>query len=151
MAKWCICKIHNKIVFNYCFVFVCFCYLMMTMYCIWGQRPSPSIDGWGMVLDDYDGQIVSGDNCGLNFLTFILQLKENPGKNLNQETDPIGIWTRARWMRGNSVTLRPQRWSVCLSWSIFPSIKAVFAILEDDMYFQIIALPAPYFMNLFLL
>ena len=60
----------------------------------------------GNVLDDYDGQMVSGDKCGLNFLTFVLQLRKNPGKDLNQETDPTGIWTRARWMRGNDVTSR---------------------------------------------
>ena len=44
-------------------------------------------------LDDYDGQMVSGDKCGLNFLTFVLQLRDNPGENLIQETDPTGIWT----------------------------------------------------------
>ena len=59
---------------------------------------------------DDDGQMVSGDKCGLNFLTFVLHLREKPGKNLNQETDPTGIWIRARWMRGNDVTPRPQRW-----------------------------------------
>ena len=53
-----------------------------------------------MVLDDYDGQIVSRDKCGLNFLTFVLQLRENPGENLYQETDQ----SRARWMRSNDVT-----------------------------------------------
>ena len=61
-------------------------------------------------LDD-DGQMMSGDKHALNFLTFVLQLRENPGKNLNQETDPTGIWTRARWMRDNNITPRPQRWS----------------------------------------
>ena len=42
-------------------------------------------------LNDYDGQMVPGDKCGLNFLTFALHLRENPGKNLNQETDPTGF------------------------------------------------------------
>ena len=51
-----------------------------------------SVDGWGMVLDDYDSQMVSRDNC-LNFLTFVLQLRKNSRKNLNQETHPTGIWT----------------------------------------------------------
>ena len=45
------------------------------------------------VLDDYDGQMVSGDKCDLNFLTFVFQLNENPGKNLNQEIVSTGIWT----------------------------------------------------------
>ena len=34
-------------------------------------------------------QMVSGDKCGLNFLS------KNPGKNFKQETDPTEIWTRA--------------------------------------------------------
>ena len=42
-------------------------------------------------LDDYDGQMISGDKYGLNFPTFILQLRENPRKNLNQEIHPSGI------------------------------------------------------------
>ena len=65
----------------------------------------------GNGLDEYNGQMLSGDKCDLNFLTFVLQLRKNPGKNLNQETDPTGISTRARWMRGNDVTHRPWRWS----------------------------------------
>ena len=44
-----------------------------------------------MVLDDYDDQMIAGDACGLNFLTFVLRLRKYPGKNLNQETDPTGI------------------------------------------------------------
>ena len=45
-------------------------------------------------LDDiYDGHMITGDECGLNFLTFVLRLWENPGKtqpgNLpNQESNP---------------------------------------------------------------
>ena len=42
-------------------------------------------------LNDYDGQMQSRGKCDLNFLTFVLQLRENPGKKLNQETDPTGI------------------------------------------------------------
>ena len=38
-------------------------------------------------LDDYNSQMVSG----LNFLTFVVQLRENTGKNLNQKTDPTEI------------------------------------------------------------
>ena len=41
-----------------------------------------------MVLDYYDGQMITGDACSLNFLTFILQLTKNAGKNLNQEIHP---------------------------------------------------------------
>ena len=33
-----------------------------------------------MILDDYDGQMISGDECGLNVMTFVLELRENPGK-----------------------------------------------------------------------
>ena len=33
-----------------------------------------------MVLHDYDGQMIPGDECGLNFLKFVLQLRENPRK-----------------------------------------------------------------------
>ena len=29
-------------------------------------------------LDDYDGQMVSGDKFSLNFLTFVLQFREKP-------------------------------------------------------------------------
>ena len=60
--------------------------------------------------------MISGDECGLNSLTFVLQLGKEPGKNLHQETDPIGNQTLTRWMRGNDVTSRPQRWLTC-----FPS------------------------------
>ena len=42
-----------------------------------------------MILD-YD-QMIPGDKCDLNFLTFVLQLRKNPGKNLNKENDPIGM------------------------------------------------------------
>ena len=33
-----------------------------------------------MILTD-DAQMIPGDECGLNFLTFVLQLRKNPGKN----------------------------------------------------------------------
>ena len=56
-----------------------------------------------MFLDDYDGQMVSGDKCGQNFLTFVLQLRENPAKNLNQEIDPTGKGTRSRCVRGTTL------------------------------------------------
>ena len=42
-----------------------------------------------MVLDDYDGQMIPGDEWGRNFLTFVLQLrgKKKKHKNLNQKTN----------------------------------------------------------------
>ena len=43
-----------------------------------------------MFLDDYNGQMIPGDECRLNFLTFVLQLRKNFGRNLNQEVDPTG-------------------------------------------------------------
>ena len=51
-----------------------------------------------MFSDDYNGQMVLGDKCGPNFLTFILLLRKNPGKNLNQKADPTGD-RRARCLR----------------------------------------------------
>ena len=41
-------------------------------------------------LDEYDIQMISGDRCDLNFLTLILQLRENYRKNINQIIDPTG-------------------------------------------------------------
>ena len=57
------------------------------------------------VKPNYDGQIMPGSECGLNFLTFIFQLRKTPPENLNKEGDPIGDRTRARWMRGNDLRL----------------------------------------------
>ena len=55
-------------------------------------------------MDDYDGQIIPGDEHGLNFLTSVLWIRENPGKNLNQEIDPTGDQIRARWTKRNYAT-----------------------------------------------
>ena len=44
-----------------------------------------------------------------NVLTFVLQLRKTPEKNLNQETDPTGDRPRTRCVRGNDVTPRPQQ------------------------------------------
>ena len=38
-----------------------------------------------MVLDDYDEANDTGDECDLNFLTFVLQLTKKPGKNLTKK------------------------------------------------------------------
>ena len=45
-------------------------------------------------LDDtvYGGHMTTGNECGSNFLTFALRLRENYRKNLNQETDLTGDW-----------------------------------------------------------
>ena len=43
------------------------------------------------------------DNC--------LTVEGKPWKNLNQEVDPTGDWTRAHCVRSNDVTPRPQGWS----------------------------------------
>ena len=45
------------------------------------------------ILDDYDDEMIHGDECGLNFLTFVLQLRKNPGGNLSKETDLTCIET----------------------------------------------------------
>ena len=54
----------------------------------------------------YDGHMITGDECGTNFLTSVLRLRENPGKNLNQEIDPNGDRTRVCCVRSNEVTPR---------------------------------------------
>ena len=58
------------------------------------QRWSETItflDGWYMVSIIYGGQMMTGHECGQNFLTSVLRLRENPGKTLNQKIDPSGI------------------------------------------------------------
>ena len=62
------------------------------------------------VVDHYGGQMIPVDECSLNFLTFVLRLRKTP-ENLNQETDPIGDWTRASCMIENDVTPRLRSWS----------------------------------------
>ena len=49
--------------------------------------------------------VKSEDECALNFLTFVLQLKKNPGKNLNQEIYRTVDRIRTQWMRDNVATL----------------------------------------------
>ena len=53
-----------------------------------------------IILDDNDGKMIPGDECGPNFLTFVLQLDKNPLKTLNKETDSSGDPTQARCVRG---------------------------------------------------
>ena len=64
-----------------------------------------------MFSDDYDGQMIPGDECSSNFLTFASQFRKNPGKILNQEIYLTGNWTRTRCIRDNDVTPMAQRWS----------------------------------------
>ena len=64
-----------------------------------------------VVLDENDCQMIPGDECGLNVLTFALQLRKPPGENFNQEIDPIWDRTWAQCIRGTDVIPRPQRWS----------------------------------------
>ena len=76
--------------------------------------------------------MITRDECGPNFVAFVLRLRENPGKNLNQETDPT------RCVRSNDVTPRPQRWAIthlqqstdamngrCDSFGTFPMINSI--------------------------
>ena len=56
-----------------------------------------------MVSDDYEGQVIPGEECGL---IFVLQMRKTP-ENLNQDTNPTGDRTRARCVSGNDVTTRP--------------------------------------------
>ena len=56
-----------------------------------------------MVWMIYGDHMITGDEFGPNFLTFALRLRENPEKNLKQETSPTGDRTRARCMRSNDV------------------------------------------------
>ena len=58
--------------------------------------------------DDYDVQIVSEDESGLNFSTFVLMLR-NSKKNFNRRTDTKGNRIWICWMKGNDVTIGPLR------------------------------------------
>ena len=82
-----VCKVYHK--YKLFFVFV----MLFNDDHVLELRPDTVIvHRWmGNSLDDYDGQMVSRDKSGLNFLTFVSQLRENPGKNLNGETDPTRI------------------------------------------------------------
>ena len=55
-------------------------------------RSESAVRRWiNMVKDDYGDQIIPGDECGLNFLTFVLELKKNPGKNSTRKLIRSGI------------------------------------------------------------
>ena len=61
-----------------------------------------------MVMDDFDDQMLAGDECRLNFLTLVMQLR----KSLNQEIYQTGDRTRDCWVSGNNVIPGSQRWSL---------------------------------------
>ena len=103
---------YNKNISKNFVVVVLVCYLTTVMYYVYGQRSSPSLDRWYMVWMIYNGHMITGDECGPNSLTFVSRLRGKPRKILNQEIDSIGDRTRARCMRSNDVTPRPQRWSL---------------------------------------
>ena len=44
-----------------------------------------------VVSDDYDDQMIPGDECDPNFLTFVLQLKKNSAKISTRKLTPPGI------------------------------------------------------------
>ena len=46
-----------------------------------------------MVWMIYDGHVITRDECGLNLLTFVFvfRLRENPGKNLNEDIENLII------------------------------------------------------------
>ena len=56
------------------------CYLTTAMYYRYGQRPSPSVDEWYIVMMIYDGHMITGDECGPNFLTFVFVSGKTPEK-----------------------------------------------------------------------
>ena len=67
----------------------------MALYCSWGTRLSLSI---------MNSQMVSGDKCGLNYLTFVLQLKENPRKTSTRKLTRPGF-EPTPLMRGNNIKI----------------------------------------------
>ena len=89
-----------------------------------------------MVSDDYNGQMVLGDECGPNFLTFILLLWKNPGKNLNQKTDPTGD-RRVRCLRQRYYS-RPGGWKLRPASQLRPASSfSVACTLRMDFKFPI--------------
>ena len=54
------------------------CYLKTAMYYSYGHGPST-------VCILYDGHMITEDECGPNLLTFVLRLRENPGKTVTRK------------------------------------------------------------------
>ena len=44
-----------------------------------------------IAFDDYNGQMISGDECGPNFLTFVLQLRKNKNVGGRYEWNTVYI------------------------------------------------------------
>ena len=65
-----------------------------------------------MVLGDYDGQMIPGDECRLNFLTFVLQLRKNSWKTSTKNSFMF------RLVLGS--TQPPIKWAP----GAFPGVKA---------------------------
>ena len=68
-------------------------------------------------LGKHSDGMITGDECGPNFLTFILRLRETPAKISTRILTPIGDRTRARCVKSNDVTPRLQRWSEQQRWN----------------------------------
>ena len=55
-----------------------------------------------MVLDDYEGQMIPGYECGLHFLTFVLHLRKNPGETSTRKLTRSGF---EPWPTGWEITI----------------------------------------------
>ena len=60
-----------------------------------------------MIMDDNDGQMIFGDLGAYSFLTFVLQLRENPEKTSPRKLVPTRDRTRARCVTGAQATTCP--------------------------------------------
>ena len=72
-------------------VFVVVVCLTMAMTYNYSQKPSSSIEGCYMVWMIYDGHMITVDECGPNFLIFVLRLREIPGKPSTRKLTRPGI------------------------------------------------------------
>ena len=61
--------------------------------------------------DYYYRQIIPGDECGLNFLIFVLQLGKTPGIKFKQGNGLDRGSKLIHWVRGNDVTSPLKWWS----------------------------------------
>ena len=66
--------------------------LLVGQVCVFGFKGASTSKVIGarneIMMDGYGGQMIFGDLVGLNFLTFVLQVRKNPEKNFTQETCP---------------------------------------------------------------